>query len=110
MVGEEGYTIQLWWGGLPHPVMGGYPSSDGGTPSSHGGGTPGTPHHQDLGWVPPLRPEMGYPPPGMGYPHPQTWDRVPPTSVDRLKILPSLILRMWAVTKCPVMGGYPIQS
>ena len=84
------YPIQSWWG-VSHPVMapptiqtwpGGYPRYP--PPYRPGqGGTPGTPHHPDLGW--------GTPPPpsdlGWGTPHPdlewgtptiQTWDGVVP--------------------------------
>ena len=122
--GGGGYPIQSWMGGggstpsspgwgIPHPVLGG--GTLGYLPVST----------WDLTWtgVPPIKtwdrgtpcPDVGmrYPPPhpdlGMGYlpPPVQTWDwvppphlqgRVPPTSVNRLKILPPLILRMWAVT------------
>ena len=93
-------TIQTWDGvPPPRPEMG-YPPPRPGT---------GYPHHPDLvGGVPQIPPTI------------QTWDGVPPypdlrwgtphpthrpgtgyppsfTSVDRLKILPSLILRMGAV-------------
>ena len=88
-----GYPIQSWWG-VPHPVMVGVPhpvmvGGTLGTPSRpgqggyHGSGVPPTIHTWD-GVPPTHRPETGYP---------------PPTSVDRLKILPSLILRMRAVIK-----------
>ena len=69
------------------------------------------PPHPDLGWGTPLSKHgMGYPP-SAGWCTPiQSWDEVPltqfwdgvapPASVDRLKILPSLILRMRAVLIC----------
>ena len=77
---------------------------------------PGGPHPDLVGgvpWVPPSRPGMGYPPPprpGMGYSPPpsQTWDGVPPPDLtgypprcgltNKLKTVPSPILRMRAVT------------
>ena len=79
-------------GGVPHPVL------DRGVSHSADGGYP----HPDLGWGTPIS-IMGYPylsGPGMGYPTVQTWDGVPPSppaSMDRLKLLPSLILWMRAV-------------
>ena len=119
--GGGGYPIQSWWGGTPSSHGGGYPiqSWGGGTLSSHGRGYPryppgqtwdgvppiqtwhGVPSHPDLGWgtpcpdlawgTPPSRPVMGYPPrPGMGYP-----PRCELT--NKLKTVPSLILRMRAV-------------
>ena len=76
----------LTWREVPHPGL------DRGTPSSSWMG--GAPHQLDGDGVPPI----------------QTWDRVhsvqtwdgvpPPTSVDRMKILPSLILLMWVVKSC----------
>ena len=109
------------WGGTPptiHPDL----VREGGTlphhPSRPGQGVPQvTPTIQSWDGVPPY-PDLRWgilpPRPGMGYPPTQTLDGVPPphldlgrgtlppppphpTSVDRLKILPSLILRMWAV-------------
>ena len=84
--------IQFWWGGVPphHPDLAwGYPIQ-----SWWGDILRGTPHHPDLAGVPPppSRPGMGYPPthrPGMGYP--------PTEMVDKVKTLPSVILRMRAV-------------
>ena len=93
----------------------------------------GTPF-SDLGWEYPLVSRMGYPlfGPGMGYspsrpgmrnplsagwgtPTPiqtwdgvspiWTWDGVPPANVNRLKILPSLILQMRAVRKALNLCG-----
>ena len=76
----------------------GYPPPDlgWGTPQSAGWGTPSpsrpkwcTQPHPDLGWRTPPCLDLGW-----GTPAP------PPTSVNRLKILPSIILRMRAVIKC----------
>ena len=109
-------------GGYTIPGLGGYPHD----PDLAGG----YPHDPDLaGGYPLPRPGMGYPVQGLGmypipglggtpskvgvkgyplcqvwmvgYPHPQTLDRLPlplPTTVDRQKILPSLILPVRAVT------------
>ena len=105
--GGGGYPIQSWMGGGTPSSLGqwggGYhiQSWMGGTPSPRSGR--GVRHSADGEY--PIQPGMGNPPslsrPGMGYPPPiQTWDGVPPlppASVDRLKLLPSLILRMRAV-------------
>ena len=114
-------TIQTWWRGTlctPYPDLGWVPP----TPHPHVG--QGTFPSQTWDGVPPMhRPGMGYPPysqtwdrvpfparPGMGYPlcTDLGWGTHPthrpgtgyplPTSVDRLKILLSLILWMRAVT------------
>ena len=85
------------WEGVPHPELGrGYPLSRPGkgypTPSRTGKEYP-TPSRTGKG-IPPSRPGKGYPPshqPDGGIPPP------PPADVSRLKILPSLILRMRAV-------------
>ena len=72
-------------GWLPHPVLsrGGCPDQG---PDLDRGGTPGYPPCPDLGWgTPPSWPRNGVTPPP------------PPASVDRLKILPSLILQTQAV-------------
>ena len=88
--GGGGYPIQSWWGG---------------TPSSHGGGTRGTPH-LELGWGTPLHLDLGWgtphlgwstPQTGMGYPPPDLGWASPPKMVDKVKTLPSVILRMRAV-------------
>ena len=98
--GPGGTQSQVWGGGflvpglegVPHPRSGGYPVPGqegypipglGGYPVPCAGGTPGIP----------------LPRPGMGYPPTWTWDGVPPppASVNRLKILPHVILRMRAV-------------
>ena len=86
---------------VPSSLDGGYPREplpililDGGT------------YPPSAGWGTPLSR------PGMGYPLPiQTWDRVPPppASVDRLKILASLILRMRAVTMCQSLEVFPFE-
>ena len=101
----RGYPIQFWWGRYPHPV------STGVTPSSLNRG--GSPIQSQWG-VSPWPGRMGYPPvrknvvppvrkdggtphwPGGGYPPPPStgWGYLPPTGVNRLKILPSVILRM----------------
>ena len=69
------------WDGVPphHPDLAGVPP-----PPQTWDGIP--PHHQDLAGVPPPPPSR----PGSGTPP-------PPASVNRLKILPSPILRMRAV-------------
>ena len=110
---QGGTPSQVW--GVPHPdLVRGYPILTwlGGTPSWPGQGVPQSPR-PDLGWVPPppcldlgwgtplARPEMGYSPG-------QTWDGVPPLDVtgvlpprcgltNKLKTVPSIILRMRAV-------------
>ena len=100
-------------GGVPHPVMvggGGTSSSHGGgTPSSHGGGRRNTkpPHHPDLAGVPPtIQTWPRYPPhhPDLARAPPpptiQTWLGYPPPVevwTDKLKTVPSPILRMRAV-------------
>ena len=62
--GGGGYPIPGlggWGGGeVPHPRSGWW---RGDTPSQVWmvGGNQGTPHHPDLGYPPPSRPEMGYP-------------------------------------------------
>ena len=95
---EGGYPIQSWTGGIP-PI----PGLDGGTPFCWWGVPPGMnrgyhillmggtlepPPHPDLGWGTPLQ-QNGVPPVW-------TWDGVLP-SVNRLKILSSLILQMLVV-------------
>ena len=118
LMGGGGYlrylpTIQTWLrGGYP-----GYPL----TIQTWMGGTPGTSHYPDLvrgypgmeyppdlGQVSP-RPRTGYPPPpDLGWGTLQTWDGVLPTPrpgtgyplpemVDKVKTLPSVILRMRGV-------------
>ena len=112
-------------GGTPSQVQGGYSiPGPGGTPSQVQGGTPsqvqGVPHPRSgVGWGYPIPgpggypvPGWGYPPPpyldlgwdtplprpGMGYPPYPAWDGVPPPEmVDKVKTLPSVILRMRAV-------------
>ena len=109
MVGGE-LPIQSWWG------VSGVPPH---TPSRPGQGTP---HHPDLAGVPPpsrpgwhnplpsrpgwgtpqpSRPGQGTPPPsrpGWGTPPTiQTWMGYPPKMVDKVKTLPSVILRMRVV-------------
>ena len=74
--------VQTWEWGTPHQLDGVPPPSrpgNGVTPLSAGWGTP--PHQLD------------------GVPPAQTWDRVPPPPemVDKVKTLPSVILRMRAV-------------
>ena len=115
-----------WWGGgypmgrYPHPVsMGGYPHSvPTGTPLSPDGGYPGVPPPPSARWGYPHIDQMGHPhQEGSGYPpvgkdggasH-WNWMWYPPggrmgitppllASVNKLKILPSLIHRMRAVT------------
>ena len=98
-------TIQTWLGypppcrpvwGIPYPWDGVPPP-----PSKPGWGTPHP--RPEMGYPPPSRPGLGtpHPRPEMGYPPTiQVWTGYPPppASVDRLKILPSPILRMRAVT------------
>ena len=120
------YPIQSWPGGYPHPAIQsqwGYPHSvlTGGRVSpSNTLGYPswpgmGTPILTWEGGTPTVLTKEGYPPSGrmgyspvsqMGYPcrdlgrgnHPSArWGYPPPASVNRLKILPSLILRMRVV-------------
>ena len=91
--GGEGTPIQSWAGGGT-PIQ----SWIGGAPCSSGWEVP----HPVLSW-------MGVPPSGLdarvplcpdmlrGYSPVSKMGSPPPASVDRLKILPSLILRMWAV-------------
>ena len=88
-------------GGTPSSpgLGGGIPSSSGGRVVPHpvldGGGVP---HPVLTGGTPCLDLGGGTPLSRLGWGTPQTLDRVPlPASVDRLKILPSLILRMRAV-------------
>ena len=83
-------------GGVPHPGHGGggYPIQvmvGRGTPSSHGGegypiqswgGTPGIPHHPDLGWVTPHHPDLARGGTLGNPPTIQTWDGVPPNHPD----------------------------
>ena len=123
--GWEGYPIQSWMGGTPSSLgCGGYPIQSWmgrGTPSSLGQGLPhpvldrGVPHVMILdggtslssGWGTPIQTWDGVipiqiwdeVPPSAGWGTPiQTWDGVPPSaSVDRLKILPFLILRIRAL-------------
>ena len=89
--GLGGTPSQVW--GVPHLRSGGYPIP-GGTPSKVRLGTPsqvgGYPIPGPGGWGGPhpmSRPEMGYPPD-------LRWGTPPPASVNRLKILPSPILRV----------------
>ena len=96
-------------GSPPHPRPGmGYPS-----PSRPGWGSPNLQGTPNLGWgTPPTIqtwPQYPHPTPDLGWgtPHlewgtPQPdlgWGTPLPASVNRLKILPSPILRMWAVTR-----------
>ena len=107
------------WGGVP--TMAGVPHWPGLTWGTHGGVPPSRVPPGQVWWgtqggVPPSRgtpsqvwwgtrvgPEVGHPPPSwtwLGYPPPPiwTWPRYPsPPAVDRLKTLPSLILRMRSV-------------
>ena len=83
-ISRMGYSPVHTWDGLPPPPSApriGYPLSTPGMGSSPSGPRTGYPHPH-LGW---------------GTSPIQTWDGVPLASVDRLKILPSLILRMRAV-------------
>ena len=90
---------QVWWGGTPSSLgQGGTPFCwlGGGIPSSLGTGSypkvppiPGL----DLGWDTPPHPDLG-------------WGTPPSTSVDRLKLLPSLIIRMRAVIITFFEGNY----
>ena len=85
--GVPPYLDMGWGAPLPRPEMR-YPSHldvRWGTPYLDLG--LGTPPHPDLGWSTPPYPDLRW-----GTPAPP-----PPASVDRLKILPSLILRMRAV-------------
>ena len=106
------YPIQSWTGGVPQDTPLSQVWLGGGTPSSLGlhpfcwwGGYPGIPPSWSwMGYLPPPISRMGYPScldlgrgtpptpsgPGMGYP-------LPPATGNRLKLLPSLILRMRAV-------------
>ena len=92
--------------GYPLPQTWGKHTSPDGVPPWTWGTTP--PHPYPQRWSTPPRPEMEYPPypdlrwgtpylrPEMGYPP-------PPASVNRLKILPSPILRMRAVKTCAII-------
>ena len=118
---QGGTPSSLGPGGVPHPVLDqeGTPHPDlgWGTPCQQNGvqywdGVPPHPH-LDLGWgTPHLDLRWGtlpvwiwdVVPPGMGSPLPRLdlgrgTSPPLPASVDRLKLLPSLILRMRAVTK-----------
>ena len=115
LIGGGGAPIQSWMGGglggggwgVPHPVLAR------GEGLCHivmdGGGVP----HPVLEYSLSAGPGMGYPPPDLGWGSPlpvRTWDGYPPplvhtwegvlplAGVNRLKVLPSLILRMRAVT------------
>ena len=103
---DRGYPIQSCMWGTSSSLDGGVPQGtpililDGGTPHQSAGWGPdlgwGTPH-LDLGWDPPpiqtwdeVSPLASRP--GMGYPSPP-----PRAMVDKVKTLPSVILRLRAV-------------
>ena len=99
-------TIQTWLGTPHHPDLArvppptmqtwpGYPP-----PCRPGQVTPPPPSRPGMGYLPPSRPGWvpPHPRPGMGYPPNLGWGTPLPASVNRLKILPSPIPRMRAVT------------
>ena len=127
----RGYPIQSWWGSTPsrpgwrviwgthhHPdLAGGYPRVP--TTIQTWLGVPqGTPHHSDL--PPPSRPDWGTPPTiqiWLGYPHPHHPDLAgvpPPPSkyglTNKLKTVPSPILRIRAIKIVKMTAMYPLLS
>ena len=112
-----------WWGGVPHPVMGGTQSSHdggvphpvmGGTPSSHDGGYPSShdgeypSSHDGVGY--PIQSRWGVPHPVIrGYPPPSRpgWGTPPTTQTWPGYLLHHLDLAGVPPTTIQTWSGYP---